>query len=110
MRIASVSTEYPAPWSPHRGLFIRRRTCALSRLADVTVIHSIPWFPVLRPWAGRSSRPVGHEDYSLVLHRRMFYLPGVLKGLDSRWVKRVVLETIREIEGDNPFDLIDAHF
>ena len=52
VRIASISTEYPSPWSPHRGLFIQRRLSALSRLADVTVLHTVPWFPVLRPWPG----------------------------------------------------------
>jgi glycosyltransferase involved in cell wall biosynthesis len=40
----------------------------------------------------------------------MFYFPGVLKGMDSYWVKRVVLPAIRELDAERPVDVIDAHF
>ena len=110
VRIASISTEYPSPWNPHRGLFIQRRLSALGRLEDVTVLHTMPWFPALRPWPGNRPPVLQNGDYPRVVHRRMFYLPGVLKGLDSRWVKTAVLAALTEIEGDQPVDLLDAHF
>lgn len=110
MRIASVTTDYPSPWNPHRGLFIERRLSALSRIEDVTVIHATPWFPVLKPWpAGRSPLVRRHERLR-IQHHRMFYLPGVLKGLDGRWVERAVVAALGEIERDGPSDVIDAHF
>jgi glycosyltransferase involved in cell wall biosynthesis len=40
----------------------------------------------------------------------MFYLPGVLKGLDSYWVKKAVVPAIRALEDQAPADVIDAHF
>jgi glycosyltransferase involved in cell wall biosynthesis len=40
----------------------------------------------------------------------MFYLPGVLKGLDSYWVKKAVLPVVRALEAEGPANLIDAHF
>ena len=110
MRIASITTEYPSPWNPHRGLFIQRRLSALSRLADVTVIHATPWFPGLRPWPAGRAPLAGRQGRLRVQHRRMFYLPGVLKGLDGRWVQRAVVAAMGEIERDPPFDVIDAHF
>ncbi|WP_082858682.1 glycosyltransferase [Planctomyces sp. SH-PL62] len=110
MRIASVTTEYPAPWNPHRGLFIQRRLAALSRIANVNVIHTTPWFPALRPWKAGQSPLVRDQGGLCVEHRKMFYLPGVLKGLDSRWVKRSVVTAIREVEREGPIDAIDAHF
>jgi glycosyltransferase involved in cell wall biosynthesis len=40
----------------------------------------------------------------------MFYLPGILKGLDSYWVMRAVLGALREIRRVHSLDLLDAHF
>jgi glycosyltransferase involved in cell wall biosynthesis len=111
MHIASVSTEYPAPWGRHRGLFIQRRLAALAHLEDVTVVHAVPWFPIARPWPG-GRRPSVTEDREAprVRHRRMFYLPGILKGLDSHWLKTAVLAAAGEIQRACPIDVIDAHF
>jgi glycosyltransferase involved in cell wall biosynthesis len=110
MRIASVSVDYPSPWNLHGGLFIQRRLAALASLEDVTVVQPVPWFPFLKPWPG--DRPSIREDqtYPRVLHRRMFYLPRIMKGLDGRWVKRAVLAALAEIEQEYGIDLIDAHF
>ncbi len=110
MRIASVSIDYPSPWNPYRGLFIQRRIAALARLADVSVINPVPWFPIVRAWPGDRLSIMHHQDGLRVLHRRMFYLPGILKGMDSHWVKRSVLAAISELEKAHPIDAIDAHF
>ena len=40
----------------------------------------------------------------------MFYLPGVLKGLDGRWARKAVLSAIRTLDGESAIDVIDAHF
>jgi glycosyltransferase involved in cell wall biosynthesis len=108
LRIASVSIEYPSPGGPRRGLFIQRRLAALARLADVRVVHLQPWFPWLRPLPPRAALCDGTETPSAV-RPAMFYLPGVLKWLDSQWVNRAVAPTVRALEDDRPFDLIDAH-
>src|SRR5262249_28604673 len=95
---------------PHRGLFVQRRLSALARLADVTVVQPVPWFPVLRRWPGER-RPVTSDPESpRVLRQRMFYLPGILKGMDNHWVKTAVLATLGEIQEARSTDLIDAHF
>lgn len=109
MRIISVSTDYPSPRNPRRGLFVQRRLEALSRIADVRVIHLEPWFPVLRPRT-ETIRANGYSDALPTIRPGMFYLPGVLKGLDSYWVKRAVVPAIRALEGPNPADVLDAHF
>lgn len=108
MRIASISIEYPGPRGPGRGLFVQRRVAALARLADVRVIHLEPWFPVLKPWPAASQN--GFRDEPPAVRPGMFYLPGVLKGLDSYWVKRAVVPAVRSLEADGRVDVIDAHF
>jgi teichuronic acid biosynthesis glycosyltransferase TuaC len=110
MRIASVSIDYPSPWNPHRGLFIQRRLAALSRLEDVTVVNPVPWFPILRAWPGDRPSMTNDQASPGVTHRRMFYLPGILKGLDSHWVKTAVLAALGEIGRVQPVDILDAHF
>jgi glycosyltransferase involved in cell wall biosynthesis len=40
----------------------------------------------------------------------MFYLPGVLKGLDSFWLRNCLLTELRHLRCGRPIDLIDAHF
>ncbi|HYT90551.1 MAG TPA: glycosyltransferase [Gemmataceae bacterium] len=109
MRIISVTTEYPGPGNPRGGLFVQRRLAALSRIEDVHVIHLEPWFPLLRPRA-RPTTQNGYPDHPPAVRPGMFYLPGVLKGLDSYWVKKAVVPAIRALEGEGQADLIDAHF
>jgi glycosyltransferase involved in cell wall biosynthesis len=109
VRIVSVSTEYPGPRNPRGGLFIQRRLAALARVEDVRVIHLQPWFPVLRPRPAPTPAN-GHCDVPPAIRPGMFYLPGILKGLDSYWVKRVVLPAIRALDGEARADVIDAHF
>jgi glycosyltransferase involved in cell wall biosynthesis len=109
VRIASVSTDYPGPRNPARGVFLKRRLEALSRIEEIHVIHLQPWFPLLRPrpvadWQG------GAREQPPALRPGMFYLPGILKGLDSYWVKRAVVPAVGALEREGPVDLIDAHF
>ncbi len=109
MRIASVSTEYPAPGSPQRGLFVQRRLSALAQLEDLRVLHLQPWFPILRPRAclnGSQAR----DDCPLTIRAPMFYIPGVLKRLDGYWVKRALLPVLQKLGATEPLSLVDAHF
>lgn len=107
MRIISVSTDYPSPHDPKRGLFVQRRLAALARLADLRVLHLQPWFPVLRPRVKFGVRP---EECPPTYRPGMFYLPGVLKGLDSYWVKRAIVPAFRALDSEQRVDLLDAHF
>src|SRR5439155_18591330 len=107
MRIISVSTDYPSSGNPTRGLFVKRRLEALSKTEELQVVHLQPWFPWIRPWRGGTN---GHQERPPAVHCPMFYLPGILKGIDSHWVTRACLPAIRRLEAQRPFDLIDAHF
>src|SRR5437868_11719585 len=97
MKIVSVSTDYPGPGNLARGLFVKRRLEALARTEEVRVVHLEPWFPWLRPRARGGAN--GHPEVPPAVRRPMFYLPGVLKGLDGRWLERAVLPALRGLEG-----------
>jgi len=109
VRIASVSIEFPSASNPRRGLFVQRRLLALARIAEVCVVHPQPWFPWLRPVAP-STLEAEAGDGLPVVRPRMFYIPGVLKGLDGNWVRRAILPTLRALEAGGGLDLLDAHF
>jgi glycosyltransferase involved in cell wall biosynthesis len=109
MKVVSVCTVYPGPGSPVSGLFSQRRLAGLQTVADVRVIHLRPWFPLLRPcpaeWLASAPGEAPPTDRG-----RMFYFPGVLKGLDGWWLKRAALPLLRRLAAAGELDVIDAQF
>lgn len=108
MRIVSVSIPYPRTGQPQSGLFVQRRLAAVARRAEVTVINPQPWFPGVRPATALDES--GQAEIPPVSRPRMFYLPGVLKGLDGQWLRRCVQAELRRHRRSGPIDLVDAQF
>jgi len=105
--VFSVSSLYPTVGHPHYGVFVQRRLQALSKLADVSVLRPIPWFPFYRH-VTPNERSL--QNGLVVQDRPMFYLPLVFKQLDSMWLKRCVAPMLRRRQKEGTVDLIDAHF
>jgi len=78
--------------------------------SDVKVLQPLPYMPLVKPlppWAyERKRKSMGLE----VEQVPMFYVPGVLKSLDSSWLARAVIPPIRRLQKTAPLDLVDAHF
>ncbi|QDT06281.1 D-inositol 3-phosphate glycosyltransferase [Rubripirellula lacrimiformis] len=106
--ILSVCTNLPSRRDPLLGLFVHRRLEKMAELANVRALCPQPWFPFIRPrFADQpltgSQLPVDFED--------MFYLPGVAKRIDGRWLQRCVekwLDGMDDSVSSNA--VIDAHF
>jgi teichuronic acid biosynthesis glycosyltransferase TuaC len=112
MHILSVSIPYPRSGQHLGGLFVQRRLDALARRcdSDVSVVSPQPWFPWLRP-ALPAARGSSFDDSPPVSRPRMFYLPGVFKGLDSRWLRACVMSELQRIrDRKGPVEVIDAQF
>jgi teichuronic acid biosynthesis glycosyltransferase TuaC len=110
VRVLSVCRYLPDPGSPAAGGFVFARVAAMAALAPVTIVQPVPHFPVLRPLAGWAREP-GHEHAGLrIAHAPMFYLPGVLKSLDAKWLERAVQRVLPRLGGASAFDVVDAHF
>src|SRR5437868_11404865 len=73
MRILSITSVYPTPADPGRGLFVRARLQGMSKAADVKLI-----VPVWRPPVGRSPRipPRWNDGPVEVFHPGWLYLRG----------------------------------
>ena len=100
MRIVSLTKSYPSAGSPVAGTFIRSRAKALARSADVRVLHAVPFFRP-RPGDEPSGRP-------RVRRTRYCYLPGILKGLDHRFLARSVRPVLDQWHRAEPFDVLAA--
>lgn len=108
LRIASVCTLFPTDAEEHKGIFVARRVSQLAKVADVQAIQPLPWFPVLRPQ--RESISATSNDTLNIVRRRMFYVPGVMKHLDGRWLARSILPVLKQLRDESGLDLVDAHF
>lgn len=108
LRIITITTNYPSEDDPTAGLFIHRRLEAVSRCANVRVVHLRPWFPLLRR-AVRQTDTTYREKASVVTRQRMFYIPGVLKRLDGFWAGRAAAKALASFDGGVP-DLLEAQF
>ena len=110
LKVASVCRTLPTPAQPEDGLFVSRRLSAMGRKMNLSVIQPVPYFPLLRPLPGWA-RTESHEvEGTEIAHAPMFYLPAVLKRLDSFWLRRSVSRFISALKRRGELNLIDAHF
>jgi teichuronic acid biosynthesis glycosyltransferase TuaC len=90
MRVLIVTKIFPNCVEPTSSPFNRQQFAALSRLSDVEVLATIPWFPgatAFAKWsnAGRLTRVPQRDrvDGIPVRHPRFAYLPRVGPGLSG---------------------------
>jgi glycosyltransferase involved in cell wall biosynthesis len=110
LRIVSVCRLAPTPTDPAAGVFVLNRLAAMQAQSDVTILQPILYTPVVKPlpdWAKAQSRAVRGVT---VTHAPMFYLPGILKSVDSYWLERAIGAQIARLHRESPIDAIDAHF
>jgi teichuronic acid biosynthesis glycosyltransferase TuaC len=107
-KVLSVCTNFPTRNRPTHGLFVGRRLSELSQLVELHMLVPQAYFPVLRPRPADS--PLNGTDFPVTI-QKMFYLPGIAKHWDGRWMERVVSAWIGRVANLDPTStLIDAHF
>ena len=115
LKVLSVTTLFPSPGEPLKGLFVERRLAALARKVDLVVLAAIPSFPLVHRlmarYAYRSKIPSKLERQDMeLLFPRYVSIPVVLKPTESWTLARTIERSLRRLErhGFVP-DLIDAH-
>lgn len=112
-RILSLSSCFPNPSEPAKGVFVQARLAAMARLAEIKVVAPVGVFDYSAPrnrWIGSRHIPTLRMDGNLeILHPRWIYPPG------GAWVNAglmalELLPAIHTLRRHWPFDLIDAHF
>ncbi|KAA5546265.1 glycosyltransferase family 4 protein [Roseiconus nitratireducens] len=106
-RLLSVCMTLPTSAKPQQGLFVYRRLEAISRTLPVRALCPVPWFPGLKG----GSIPSAPADARMPIDcRRMFYLPGIAKSLDGRWMQRCIRRWVQEMDPKPERTVLDAHF
>jgi teichuronic acid biosynthesis glycosyltransferase TuaC len=100
MKVLVFTTVYPSPAQPTHGVFVRERVRQLAERADVRVVAPVPWH--------RTGK--GGVTHRGVWHPRFFYIPGLFKCLDGVFLFLSALATVRRLQREFDFDVIDAHF
>ena len=110
LRIVSICRTLPTPDNPSAGIFVRRRLEAMARRANVSVVQPVPYFPGVKPlpaWLHDARDPQLET-----VRTPMFYVPGIAKALDARWLARSVAPAVREAlrqRIEEAWSIVDAH-
>jgi lipopolysaccharide exporter len=112
-RVLSLSTEFPNPSEPGKGLFVRARLEAMASRAPLFVVAPVASLDYANPrhdlFAARRIPRERDEAGLRVLHPRWLYPPR--GGWMNAWFlfARLLPLQIR-LRARRPFDVIDAHF
>ena len=113
MRVLVLSSVYPTPTIPTRGVFVHERARHLAGACQVEVVAPVSWFPLNRLVRGRDRAlvpPVETRDGLTVFHPRFFSVPRFGKSLDAVFYFAAALPFLARLRRRFAFDLIDAHF
>ena len=113
MKVLVVSTLYPNRVQPVHALFVEQRIRAMANRFPVRVLAPVPTFPLagrLPRYAYRRAIPAADERHGIrILYPRFLSVPRWLKPLDGPFLLHTLGECARRLEGEFPFDRIDAH-
>jgi teichuronic acid biosynthesis glycosyltransferase TuaC len=110
IKVLSLSTNYPRPSEPGRGLFVRSRLQHLAEILPVRVVSPVALVDYTRQDRVGSYPPRRLPDRHIeVLYPRWFYPPH--GGMANGWFLAArLLPFLRRLRREFPFRVIDAHF
>ena len=117
MRVLTFTNLYPSAAQPRHGIFVehRMRQLAASGRVGVRVVAPVPWLPLARFWSTRHAQLARVESnesrYGIAVQRARFLaIPGVTSWINPLSMALSALPTVRKLQRQQDFDLIDAHF
>lgn len=115
--VITFTTLYPNAATPNHGIFVENRLRHLveSGIVRSRVVAPIPWFPSSAPLFGKYSSfgkaPPRETRGGLdVYHPRFLTIPKVGMSVAPEFLYRGSAGTMRRLQRQKPFDLIDAHY
>lgn len=113
LKILSLSTEYPNPVEPGKGLFVHARLQGIAVEAELTVIAPVALLDYANPeghlFAGFTIPKLRKDDGVRVLHVRWLY-PPFGGWLNAFFLYLRLLWPLARLRSRRAVDLIDAHF
>ena len=113
LRVLSLSTEFPNPSEPGKGLFVRSRLMAMAARAQLLVVAPVATLDYANPQRNLLATrhiPRQRKDGLLrVLHPRWLY-PPYGGWANALFLFARLLPTVARLQSRGSLDLIDAHF
>lgn len=115
-RLLVYSSLFPSPNDPNAGVFIRERMFRVGKHLPIVIVSPKAWSPI--DWLIRRFRPrfrplaplYDVQDGVAVYAPRFFSVPGLFKRWDSTFMALGSCLTVRKLQREFHFNLIDAHF
>lgn len=112
-RVLSLSTEFPNPGEPGKGLFVRSRLQAIRSRVPLLVVAPVASLDYANPHrnllAARDVPRQREEGRMEVLHPRWLY-PPFGGWMNAFFLLGRLLPLFLRLRTRRPFDVIDAHF
>ncbi|HEX2458093.1 MAG TPA: oligosaccharide flippase family protein, partial [Vicinamibacterales bacterium] len=112
-RVLSLSTEFPNPSEPGKGLFVRSRLEAIRSRTSLLVVAPIASLDYANPqrnlFAALRIPRARKEGHMHVLHPRWLY-PPYGGWTNAFFLFARLLPVLARLRARCPFDVIDAHF
>jgi glycosyltransferase involved in cell wall biosynthesis len=111
MRVLCLTSLFPNPFQPGKGIFNWHAMTELSRRTSVQVISPLPWADAVR--ARRAGRSVVSNRWTewkgvKVIYPRYVYTPGLLRGLHGRMLELSVGRTFHRAVDEFRPDVVYA--
>jgi glycosyltransferase involved in cell wall biosynthesis len=115
MKILVFTSLYPNNVWPNHGVFIKERMTRVAALdgCEVKVVAPVPYFPAVRlnwRWKFSEVSRLEMRDGIEVHHPRYFITPKVGMTFYGWWMFLSALRTVKRIQKQFDFDVIDAHY
>ena len=113
LRVLSLSTEFPNPAEPGKGLFVRSRLEAIASRSCLFVVAPIALLDYANPqghlFASLRIPRERDDGHMRVVHPRWLY-PPYGGWANAFFLFARLLPTLARLRARRPFDVIDAHF
>lgn len=113
LRILSISTNYPYPAEPIRGVFVRKRLQAIAKDAEVLMVSPVPALDYSHPQRQLLAGwhvPLWRTDELIQVWYPRWLYPPLGTPINSVTLFLHIWPKLAQLHRQNPFDLIDAHF
>ncbi len=115
MKILTFSSLFPNNIWPNLGIFTKERGVHLARINGcvVKVVSPVPYFPPVKiGWRWNLSQVARQEmrDELEIYHPRYFMTPKVGMSSYGMMMFLSVLRTVKNIQKEFDFDIIDSHY
>jgi glycosyltransferase involved in cell wall biosynthesis len=114
-RVLVLTSQFPNPVDPVRGIFSGQLVAELARICDVTVVSPLPWFPrwaFLRQfarWYALSQVPYEYQVQGVQVYAPKYaIMPRVSGPLHGALVFAGMLATVWKLHRKLRFDVISA--